>query len=138
MTQWTELDDVLREAGSKWSHLKPAAKFKAMWDAYGYSRIAVEHIFRSDRGFRLDFSWPTLKVGVEIHGFGYGHQAQQNLAEDCEKMRFAIASGWIVIPFTTRCIASRSNCYDAVEFVCLQLERRAEEHDIRVLMQETR
>ncbi len=110
----------------KWSKMKPSEKFERMWREHGYqeSDMVEELEFSPDRKYRFDFAWPSCKVAVEVHGFGYGHQAQQLLAQDCEKIRHAIELGWLVVPFTTRCISSRDNCYQAVAYVCQLLSRR--------------
>ncbi len=98
-----------------WSKLKPVDKFLRMWTTHGLdgSDIVHEHPL-ANTNYRFDFAWPSCKVAVEIHGFGFGHQAISGLARDCQKMREAIMQGWVVMPFTTRCISSRANCQIAV------------------------
>ena len=120
------LEEILADRGEKWSKLQPAMKFATMWEAVGFDStdITEEHEFSEHRKYRLDFAWPSCRLGVEIHGFGFGHQAQQGVAEDCAKIREAIACGWLIVPFTTRCVASKDECTVAVEFVCRLLERR--------------
>lgn len=110
-----------------WSKLKAHDKFRLMWDEHGYGNkddCEEEFVFHPGRAWRFDFAWPALRVAVEIHGFGWGHQAQQHLARDSEKIRDAILSDWVVVPFTTRCIASRVRCREGVELVCRVLENR--------------
>jgi hypothetical protein len=113
--------------GKLWSKMKPAEKFELTWLEHGYGGpedYQKDYRFLADRGYELDFAWPKCHVGVEIHGFGFGHQAQQRVARDCEKIREAILVGWLIIPFTTRCISSKDNCLRGVEMVCDVLARR--------------
>lgn len=102
-----------------WSKSTPSEKFLAMWAEHGWkgSDITAEHEFDPEFGYRFDFCWPSMKVAVEIHGFGFGHQRIKGLQEDCEKMRHAIMLGWVVVPFTQACISSRDNCLAAVVFI---------------------
>jgi very-short-patch-repair endonuclease len=102
-----------------------------MWNEYGYkeSDMQAEHVFddsidRQTKRYRLDFAWPSCKVGVEIHGFGFGHQSIKGLQQDCEKIRHAMMLGWIVLPFSQACISSKENCEGAVALVCEMLSRR--------------
>ena len=127
---WTELSRLLDAQGAIWSKLKAADKFRVMWQAYGLSREPEEE-FKFDPPFRwsIDYAWPELKLGVEIHGFGFGHQSQQGLSRDCQKMRRAFVLGWLIVPFTTRCISSKQNCFDAVEEVSELLIRQAQKKE---------
>lgn len=115
----------------KWSKLKPAEKFNLTWFEHGFdgAKMVREYKFSKTRKFRLDFAWTQFSLGVEIHGFGFGHQAQQGLAADCEKIRHAMECGWTIIPFTTRCISSRENCYQAVAFVCERISEIHQRHE---------
>lgn len=105
-----------------------AVKFLEAWRALGIdgSEPETEYVFDSERHWRFDYAWPALKVAVEVHGFGFGHQAQQHLAADCEKARAAIEHGWVVLTFTTRCLGSKVKCEDAAHQVYGVIERRAE------------
>lgn len=110
-----------------WSKLKPSQKFIRTWREHGYAQQPeTEYRFSETRNFKLDYAFPEFKLGIEIHGFGWGHQAQQHLATDCEKIRHAIELGWLIIPFTTRCISTHEKCYDAVAYICRLLSERAE------------
>jgi hypothetical protein len=130
--RWSEGPDCrlllveLAMTTQNWSQLKPAEKFALTWEESGHadSDMTLEYRFHPRRKFAFDFAWPSCCVAVEIHGFGYGHQAQQQVAKDCEKLREAIMLGWVVLPFTTRCIGSRANCLSAVEMVCELLSKR--------------
>ena len=116
------------------SKLPPADKFKVKWQAVaeegGELKGALpvpEHQFGDDRKWRLDFAWPSLKVGVEIDGFGYGHQAQQCMAEDNEKANAAVELGWYVLRFNSRQLGSHGATEEAVRQVCRVLISRGEE-----------
>ena len=102
-----------------WSKMKPSQKFEITWAAFGFvdSDIEAEYCFDTDSRYRLDYAWPSCKVGVEIHGLGFGHQAVAGLARDCEKIRHAMMMGWIVLPFCTPCISSRENAEGAIALV---------------------
>ena len=117
-----------------WSKMKPADKFADAWERYGFSGsdMVKEYAFHPERKWRLDFAWPSCRLGVEIHGFGAGgraggHQAIAGLAEDCTKAREAALCDWLVISFTSRCVGSQANARDAVELVCKLIERRHNE-----------
>ena len=99
-----------------WSKSTPSEKFITMWAEHGWqgSDITAEYEFDPEFGYRFDFCWPSKKVAVEIHGFGFGHQAIRGLQVDCEKARHAIMLGWCVVPFTQACISSKDRCLAAV------------------------
>ena len=109
-----------------WSKLKPAEKFLIAWEEFGFdgSDMEPEYCFDANHKYRLDFAWPSCKVGVEIHGLGPGHQATTGLSRDCTKMRHAILLGWVVLPFATPCISSRDNAEAAIALVRELLARR--------------
>lgn len=110
-----------------WSKLKPADKFLFMWNEHGYKESDLEQEYRFDTihmEYKLDFAWPSCKLGVEVHGFGFGHQSIKGLQRDCEKIRHAMMLGWMILPFSTACISSKDNCEGAVALVCEMLSRR--------------
>lgn len=74
-----------------------------------------EFEFSTERKWRFDFAWPAIKVAVEIQGFGGGHQSIAGLARDAEKIRDAMANGWIVIPVTSACLGSIQKRADLVQ-----------------------
>lgn len=82
------------------------SKFLAYWGEYGLKERAPvpQWKFHSRRKWRIDFAWPSIKVGVELHGGEFmkksGHTTGLGLAKDCEKMRHAQLNGWILLPFT--------------------------------------
>lgn len=110
--------EVLRnEHGKPFSKWKPAEKFAYVWREYGIHPAEREVVFDEVRKWRLDFAWPLVRVGVEIDGFGYGHQAQQCMAEDNEKANAAIERGWKVLRFNSRQLGSRAGVVEAVDQV---------------------
>ncbi len=86
-----------------------------------YSRCRV---FCQSRA--VDFAWPELRVGVEIDGFGYGHQAQQHMATVNEKQNEAVELGWTILRFNSRQLGSHGATEEAVRQVCRVLMSRHE------------
>ena len=95
------------------------AQFYALWcgnNPYGEdAHPEREFEFSTERKWRFDFAWPAIKVAVEIQGFGGAHQSIAGLARDAEKIRDAMASGWIVIPVTSACLGSIQKRADLVQ-----------------------
>lgn len=60
--------------------------------------LVREHRFHPTRLWRLDFAFPSVKLGVEIDGRGR-HQTVAGVRADCEKMNEAIRLGWRVMRF---------------------------------------
>jgi hypothetical protein len=53
--------------------------------------------------WRLDFAWPQIWLGVEIHGGTWArgrHTRGAGFAEDRRKMNAATLMGWRVLEFT--------------------------------------
>ena len=113
------MSDVVRnETGQPFSKWKPAEKFAHVWEREGIAGPMVQELeFSKDRKFRFDFSWPYAMCAVEIDGFGFGHQAQQQMAADNEKANLAIELGWRVLRYNSRQLGSRRGVSEAVEQV---------------------
>lgn len=112
---------IRNDKGEPFSKWKPSPKFEwVLWSEFSAfaNHCVKEFEFSPDRKWRLDFAWPDLKVGVEIDGFGFGHQAQQCMAEDNEKANAAVELGWRVLRFNSRQLGSKRGVYEAVEQVC--------------------
>lgn len=109
-----------------WSDLKPTEKFEFMWAEHGFrgSDITKELVFDEELKYRFDYAFPSAKLAIEIHGFGFGHQSIHGLKDDCTKIRHAIMLGWCVLPFTQSCIATKDGALDAVHLVCEMLVGR--------------
>lgn len=82
-----------------------------------------EYVFtlEGDEKYRLDFAWPSLKVGVEIQGLGFGHQRIAGIKRDADKLRLALEYGWTVLQFTSACLGSEADRELAIWQVCNQL-----------------
>ncbi len=64
---------------------------------------AYDQRFSQDRQFRFDFSWPDVKVAVEIEGGEYSrgrHTRAAGYQADCEKYNLAADLGWAVYSVT--------------------------------------
>lgn len=70
----------------------------------GLPTYKQEHYFHPDRKWRIDYAWPALKVGLEVHGghhSGGRHVRGTGFANDREKMNEAQLLGWIILEVTT-------------------------------------
>lgn len=108
---------VIRDAdGKPFSKWKPAEKFRFVMGEYPImnSSCEPEWTFHDVHKYRFDFAWPQSWVAVEIDGFGFGHQAQQQMAADNEKANLAVVCGWRVLRFNSRQLGSRQGVADAV------------------------
>jgi hypothetical protein len=119
-----------------WSDLKPEEKFERMWLEHGvggredYERNFV--FLKTGSKMQLDFAWPRCRLGVEIHGFGHGHQSiglKQGIIRDCVKIREAIACGWMILPYTSYCVSAKERCEEAAHFVCDMVVKRMAEFE---------
>lgn len=61
-------------------------------------------VFLPDRRLEIDFAWPDLKFGVEIHG-GV-HRVGTHLERDAEKIALALLAGWTILPVASRHVRS--------------------------------
>lgn len=63
--------------------------------------------FEPSRKWRFDFSWPDIKVAVEIEGGVYMHGRHTRgygYESDCEKYNHAIQLGWKVLRYTPQMV----------------------------------
>lgn len=93
-------------------------------------RFAAQSRFK--RQFRLDFAWPTLKVGVEIDGGVFmpgcgAHSMPWGIKRDMAKHNIALALGWQVYRFMPEQLGKP----EALEFVRDALEARQMTHTSR-------
>lgn len=75
----------------------------AFFAAFGLPPPVLEYRFHPTRRWRLDFSYPGPKVGIEVQGgiFIRGkHSRGVGLIKDYEKLNAAQLMGWIVLQFT--------------------------------------
>ena len=109
---------VRNDEGEPFSRWKPSAKYAYIL-LNRYSEYAdycqKEYEFSKYRKWRFDYAWEKLKIAVEIDGFGYGHQAQQRIAQNNEKRNAAVEAGWRVLVFDSRLLGSKQGVEDAVD-----------------------
>lgn len=72
-----------------------------------------EYRFDTQRKWRIDFAWPTLKLAAEVEGgtrpwkkkngkiVRGRHVTPEGFEKDCEKYNTLAARGWSVFRFTT-------------------------------------
>lgn len=54
-----------------------------------------EYYHITGRDFRLDFAWPTRKIGVEVQGMS--HRIKSKFHADIEKRALALLAGWRIL-----------------------------------------
>ena len=85
--------------------------FEARWRLIDGPKYEAEYRFHETRRWRFDFSWPEIKVAVEIDSAA--HKLYWNsYTRDVEKMNEALFLGWQVFRFTGQMIKK-----DDVEFL---------------------
>ena len=72
---------------------------------------------RRPRPWLFDLAWPDHRVLVEVNGYGFGHLAIHAVARDAMKTRDAVAAGYRVVTYTSKCLGSYASCVDAVEYI---------------------
>lgn len=116
-----------RSDGTGWRSSRER-QFLEAWQKYSpfgpEGEPVREYSFSECRSWRWDFAWPSLKIAVEIQGFGGGHQSIKGLVRDAEKMRDGLLDGWICCFFTSSCLGSEAKREDAVHFVSEVLRLR--------------
>lgn len=79
------------------------ALFAQQIAAYGVPEPEREHMFHPVRRWRFDFSWPALRLAVEIEGGTWAqgrHTSGAGFEADCLKYNEAALLGWCVLRFT--------------------------------------
>jgi len=79
--------------------------------AAGLPEMAEQFKFHPDRQWKLDFSYPELRLGVEVEGGiwrkgGGAHSHPLNIERDIEKHNALIMARWTVFRFTPQIITS--------------------------------
>lgn len=90
-------------------------QFLEKWNEYGFpnSDIESQYKFSPERQWRLDFAFPSRRVGIEVDGrakqgsFG-GHQSVVGVRRDCQKANTAIKLGWVILRIPTSDIAGKN------------------------------
>jgi very-short-patch-repair endonuclease len=100
--------------------------FVEAWEQHGFaaSDLTPELKFHPTRRWRFDIAFPSLKVAVELDGFGFGHQSKGQRRKDNEKSNAAAELGWTLLRYTSAELV-RSRIADTVEQVCRVLETKA-------------
>ena len=99
-------------------------KFVDHWEAEGYpvGDICREHRFHPVRRWRFDLAWPSIKIAVEFHGGGFGHQSHGGRVSDYEKLNAALCLGWRVFQMDTQSMVGgeklKANALMLAEFMC--------------------
>lgn len=63
-----------------------------------------EYKFLTDRRFRFDFAWPSLKLACEVEGgcwSGGRHTRGAGFISDCKKYNLATMHGWGLLRYTS-------------------------------------
>ncbi len=60
--------------------------------------LTREHVFHTERKWRFDFAFPSVKLAIEVDGRGR-HQRPAGVIADCEKGNEAVLLGWRVLHF---------------------------------------
>ena len=84
-------------------------EFSSQLKENGFPFPNEEFKFLSDRRFRFDFAWPSLKIAVEIEGgvwSGGRHTRGAGYSRDIEKYNLATRAGWKVYRFTPQMVKS--------------------------------
>ena len=79
-------------------------EFLDAWREAGHpiGDLCTEHAFHPLRTWRFDIAWPSIKVAVEIHGGGFGHQSSAGRRADYEKWNAAAFMGWKLFHMETQ------------------------------------
>lgn len=95
------------------------------WERTGFaeSDVTSEYIIPGKR-YRYDIAFPSQKLVIEIHGFGFGHQRKAGLIRDTEKLNWATIHGYRVMAFTTAHLSSVEQRKRAIHDVCDVLSGR--------------
>ena len=112
-------------AGRPFSSWKPAEKFAyvfaARYPKY-WLKCQLEVTVVEGRRFAWDYAWTTIKLAVEIDGFGFGHQSQQGMSQDNEKANLGVLNGWRLLRFNSRDLGSKEKVDHAVRLVAAVIE----------------
>lgn len=93
------------------------------------NRDGKEYRVVPDRGWRFDYAYPDLRIGIEVHGGIWirgGHTRGSGFIKDREKFNRAAIAGWLVLEFPI--ITTDTLPHDCVEQIAraIELRRRSE------------
>jgi len=78
-----------------------------------------------DRGWRFDYAYPDLRIGIEVHGGIWvrgGHTRGSGFIKDREKFNRAAIAGWLVLEFPI--ITTDTLPDDCVDMILMAIESR--------------
>lgn len=91
------------------------------------NRDGKEYRVVPDRGWRFDYAYPDLRIGIEVHGAIWiqgGHTRGSGFISDREKFNRAAIAGWLVLEFPI--ITTDTLPADCVDMIIRAIESRAE------------
>ena len=89
------------------------------------NREGKEYKVVPDRGWRFDYAYPFLKIGIEIHGGIWirgGHTRGSGFIKDREKFNRAACAGWLVLEFPI--VTTDTLPDDCVQMIANAIARR--------------
>lgn len=95
--------------------------FERLWQQIAKLRTTwkPDFYFHPDRNWRTDFAIPSIRVAVEIEGFGHKITARFN--EDIEKYNMMQEEGWTLLRYTPQMLRDDPySCIQQVERVVLR------------------
>jgi very-short-patch-repair endonuclease len=117
---------VLRKAKAAANREKHTGTILMAAKAAGMPVEEREFRFHQERQWRFDFSWPTLKIAIEVNGGGGRgrHNTVVGATNDAEKMNAAQLLGWIVLVYTAKSI--RNGVQIASDLIQAQIVRQGQ------------
>ena len=112
-------------------------KFLNSWIKYklpGSPPLKREYKFSKERQFKFDFCLISIRLAIEIDGYGYGHQKIVALNNTAEKQNLAIEEGWTVLRFTSAMLSTedkREQCVLQVNRVIINMNRKTKPCNIQ-------
>ena len=78
---------------------------KAYFAEHKLPPVVFEYRFHSERKWRFDIAFPTVKVAIEVQGgiwIGGAHARGKYITRDYEKINEALLLGWIILQVQPR------------------------------------
>ncbi len=101
-------------------------QFLEAWEDHGLdgSDITTEYRFHPARRWRFDVAFPSMRIAIELDGFGFGHQSKGQRRKDNQKANAAVLCGWTLLRYTSAELVP-SRIADTIEEVCIVLMNKA-------------
>jgi len=78
------------------------AKFLREWTKrYPHMTPKTQYRFHPTRKYRFDFAWPTIKIAVEVQGYGAGHTSLPGMTQDYNRHLDAMLLNWKIVFLTS-------------------------------------